>query len=94
MASRTEHFDRVEGPASFKGAATIVKHGANLAECVADNVAVVQAQSSVLDKHGSHGTTAAIELGFEDRTTALRPGVALGALMFRNRQIISATGQG
>ena len=87
----TEHFDRGRRPGFFDRPSAIVKHGADLAEGVADDVAVVELQCAVLDQHGSHRAAAAIELGFQHRADALRPGVALGALMSETRQIISSS---
>ncbi len=66
-----EDFNWSRGAGFFDGAAAIVEHGADFAEGIADDVAVVEAQGAVLDKHGRYGTASAIELGFNDRADSL-----------------------
>ncbi len=57
------------GWASFlDGASAVVEHGADLAEGVAHNKAVLIAQRSVLHQHRSDSTAAAVKFGFDDRT--------------------------
>ena len=61
------------------GAAAVVEHGADLAEGVADDVAVVEAEGSVLDEDRGDGAAAAIELGFDDGADGLAAGCGLGS---------------
>ncbi len=65
-------------------ASAIVKHGANFAERVADNVAVVQPQRSILHKNCRHRAAPAIELGFDDRTNRLASRRRLGCANIRD----------
>ena len=46
--------------------AAIIEHGADLAEGVADDVAVTDAEGAVLHEDGGDGAAAAVELGFDD----------------------------
>ena len=55
----------VAGPASVIGFAAIVEHRAHLAEDLADDERIVDAQRSLLDQHGRDRTASAIEFGFE-----------------------------
>ena len=80
MASRPRTSTGVDGPASSSGAATVVEHGANLAEGVADNVALVEVEGSVLDEDGGYSAAAAVELGFKDAADGLASGRSLGRL--------------
>ena len=73
-----EDFDRGGGAGFFEGASAVVEHGADLAEGVADDVAVVEAQGSVLNEDGGHSAAAAIELGFKDGADGLASGSGLG----------------
>jgi hypothetical protein len=75
---QAENFDRGGWAGFFERAPTIVEHGANLAERVAHNVAVVQPQGSVLHQHGGHRAAPAIELGFDDRAHSLASRRRLG----------------
>ncbi len=65
-AFEAEDFDRGGGTGFGDGAATIVEHGADLAEGVADDVAVAGAEGSVLHEDAGDCAAAAIELGFDD----------------------------
>ena len=65
-AFEAEDFDRGGGAGFGDGAAAVVEHGADLAEGVADDVAVAGAEGSVLDEDAGDGAAAAIELGFDD----------------------------
>src|SRR5438309_1557363 len=65
-AFEAEEFDRGGGAGFGDGAAAIVEHGADLAEGVADDVAVAGAEGSVLHEDRGYGAAAAIELGFDD----------------------------
>ena len=65
-AFEAEDFDRRRGPGFFDGASAVVEHGADLAEGVAHDEAVLVAQRSVLHEHGGHGAASAVELGFDD----------------------------
>jgi hypothetical protein len=71
LAFETEHFDRGRGTGFGDGAATIVEHGANLTEGVADDVALVDLERTVLDEHGSDSAATAIQLRFQHRTHSL-----------------------
>ena len=65
-AFEAEDFDRGGGTGFGDGAAAVVEHGADLAEGVADDVAVAGAEGSVLHEDAGDGAAAAIELGFDD----------------------------
>ena len=65
-AFEAEDLDRGGGAGFGDGAAAVVEHGADLAEGVADDVAVAEAEGSVLDEDAGDGAAAAIELGFDD----------------------------
>ncbi len=62
----------------FDGTSAVVEHGADLAECVADDVAVVEVKSSVLDQDGGDCAAAAVELGFDDGADGLAARGRLG----------------
>ena len=67
---QTEHLDR-RGRLGFAHLlAAIVIHGANLAEYLAADEEVADAQRAVLHQHRRHRTASAIELGFEHRADA------------------------
>ena len=66
MDSRPRISTGVEGPASLISRAAVVEHGADLAEGVADDVAVADLERAVLHEDGGDGAAAAIELGFDD----------------------------
>ena len=84
-----ENFDGGGWAGFFEGAAAVVEHGADLAEGVADDVAVVEVEGSVLDEDGGDGAAAAVELGFNDGADGLAAGRRLGSAMSETRQIIS-----
>jgi hypothetical protein len=77
---QAEDFDRSRRTGFFNGASAIVEHGADLAEGVADNVAVVEVQGAVLNQDGGHCAAAAVELGFQNRADGLAAGRGLGSL--------------
>ena len=64
-AFESEDFDRGGWAGFGDGTTAVVEHGADLAEGVADDVAVARLQGSVLDEDGSDGTATAIELGLQ-----------------------------
>ena len=76
-AFETEDFDRGRRPGFGDGASAIVEHGADLAEGVADDVAVASSQGSVLDQDRGDSAAAAIELGFDDGTDGGTLGLGL-----------------
>ena len=76
------------------GASAIVEHGADLAEGVADDVAVAGAEGAVLDEDRGDRTAAAIELGFDDRADGGTVGLAFCVRDRRRRQIISSRRRG
>ena len=57
----------MDGTGFGNRASAVVEHGADFAECVADDVTVAQAQGAVLDEDRGNSAAAAIELGFDDR---------------------------
>ena len=73
-----QHFDRRRGTGFSQCASAVVEHGANLAERVADNVALVQAQRSILHQNRGHGAASAVELGFNDGADGLAARRGLG----------------
>jgi hypothetical protein len=73
-----EDFDGCGWAGFFDGAAAVVEHGANFAEGVADDIAVVEAKGSVLNEDGGHCAAAAIELGLDDAADGLAAWGCLG----------------
>ncbi len=73
-----EDLDRGGWAGFGDGAAAVVEHGADLAEGVADDVAVAEAEGSVLDEDAGDGSAAAIELGFDDGADGGTVGLGLG----------------
>src|SRR6202044_4250433 len=65
-AFEAEDLDWGGGSGFGDGAATIVEHGADLAEGVADDVAVAGAEGTVLHEDAGDDAATAIEFGFDD----------------------------
>jgi len=66
MLSRPRISTGVEGPASFNGASAIIEHGADFAEGITDDEAVLRTQRTVLHQHRSNAPRP-IQLRFDDR---------------------------
>src|SRR5208337_4456673 len=75
-----EDFDGSGGTGDLEGAAAVVEHGANLAEGVADDIAVVEVEGSILNEDSGDGAAPAVELGFKDRADGFAPGSGFGRL--------------
>ena len=80
-----QHFDRCRRAGFLNRLPAIVEHGADFAEGVAHDVAVVEAQGSILNKNGGHGAAATIELGFDHRAHSFASRCSLGRADVRNQ---------
>src|SRR5262249_49510928 len=76
----TEHLDRHGWLGGTHLYAAIVLHGADLAEYRAADEEIADAQRSVADENGGHGSAPAIELRFEHAAHGRAVGIGLQVL--------------
>ncbi len=85
QAFQSENLHRSGRTSFVQSAATIVKHGANLAEDVADDKVFAGVQGSIVDQYGGHRAASAIELGFQHGTGGEALGRCLELLHVRHQ---------
>ena len=85
QAFESENLDRGGGTGLLQRAATIVEHGANLAEDVADDEVFAGVQGSVVDEDGGDRAASAVELGFQHGAGGEALGSCLELLHLRHQ---------
>ena len=81
---KSEDLDRGGWRRSFHGRTTVVEHGANFSEDIADHEIIARVQGTVLHQNRSDGTATAIELGLQHRAGCRTIGNCLQVLQIGN----------